>query len=164
MRQAASILHAAQQQGRAVREHRRASIEHAVNGIRPVLAREDWVGTMAMQQWLERSAEKAHLLFHGYGHERISFCSGSGSCTERISRSAMRNDRVDSAPWFSLARSGCRPSRHPPVTESYRGSCRSLSPRNQLKADHASLRQRLSLVTRYACRHAETAPAASSGC
>ena len=36
----------------------------------------------------------------------------------RISRSAIRNDSVDSAPWFSLARSGCKPSRHPPVTES----------------------------------------------
>ena len=60
-------------------------------------------------------------------------------CSERISRSAIRNESVDSAPWFSLARSGCRPSRQPPVTESYRGSCKSLSPRNQLKADQASV-------------------------
>src|SRR5207249_6290982 len=109
-------FHAAKQQGRAVRKRRCASIEHTVNGIRPVLAREDGVGTMAMQQWLERSADKAHLLFHVYGHERISFGSRSG--TERTSRSAMRNDGVDSAPWFSLARSGCRASRQPPVTES----------------------------------------------
>src|SRR6266567_6027996 len=162
MRQAATILDSAQQQGGAVREHRCAGIKHTVNGIRPVLAREDWVGTMAMQQWLEWSAEKAHLLFYGYGHERISFCSGA--CTDRISRSAIKNDRVDSAPWFSLARSGCRPSRQPPVTESYRGSWRSLSPRNQLKADQVSRCQRRSPVTRYACRHAETAPAASIGC
>src|SRR6266536_4740123 len=132
MRQPTTIFNAAKQQGRAICEQGRASIEHAVNGIRPVLSCEDGVGTMAMQQWIVRSAEKAHLLFHGYGHERISFGSGSGS--ERISRSAIRNDRVDSAPWFSLARSGCRPSRQPPVTESQRGSCRSLSPRNQLKA------------------------------
>jgi len=39
-----------------------------------------------------------------------------------------------------------------------------LLPKNQLKADQASPRQRLSPVTRYACKEAETAPAASSGC
>src|SRR6266700_891443 len=116
MRQPTTIFNAAKQQGRPICEQGRAGIEHAVNGIRPILACEDWVGTMAMQQWLERSAEKIHLLFHGYGHERVSFGSDSGS--ERISRSAIRKDSVDSAPWFSLARSGCRPSRQPPVTES----------------------------------------------
>ena len=42
----------------------------------------------------------------------------SASSNLRISRRAMRKDRVDSAPWFSLARSGWRPSRQPPVVGS----------------------------------------------
>src|ERR1700741_2667489 len=100
---------------------------------------------MTKQQWLEGRGEKAHWFFGGDSHEKISFCAGS--CRDCISTSAIKNDRVDSAPWFSLARSGCRPSRQPPVAESYRGSCKSLTPRNPLKADQASLPQRLSRGT-----------------
>lgn len=41
-------------------------------------------------------------------------------------------------------------SRHPPVVGSYKAICRSLSPRNQLKAVHTSLRQRpLPVVQRF---------------
>ena len=32
----------------------------------------------------------------------------------------MRNERVDSAPWFSFTRSGWSPSLHPPVVASYK--------------------------------------------
>ena len=45
------------------------------------------------------------------GHVR----SGSGCCAKVISARARWKARVDSAPWFSLMRSGCRPSAQPPV-------------------------------------------------
>src|SRR6202035_395295 len=146
MRQAAPIFHAAKQQRRAIRQQSRARVKHTIDRVRPILTSEDRVCGMAKQQRLEASTRRTQRFLSGYGHNEISFASDS--CRARISSSAIKNERVDSAPWFSLARSGCRPSRQPPVTESYRGSCRSFSPRNQLKADHAWMRQRLSPVTR----------------
>src|SRR6266436_102174 len=98
MRQATTIFHAAQQQGRTVSEQRCSGIEHTIDRVGPIFARQDRICRMAKKQWLEACAQQAHLLFSGYSHERISFCSGS--CSERISTSAMRNDSVDSAPWF----------------------------------------------------------------
>src|SRR5208282_650893 len=112
-------------------QQRCTCIEDAVDGIWPVFTCQDRVRGMTKKQRFEASAQQAHCLFCGYSHERISFCSGS--CRDCISRSAIKNDSVDSAPWFSLARSGCKPSRQSPVT-------------------------------RYACKPADTAPAASSGC
>src|ERR1051326_4732308 len=116
MGQPTAIFHAAEQQRRAIRQQRCARVEDAVDGIRPVLTRQNRVCGMAMKYWLEECAQQAGLLFYGYGHKRISFSSGHGRA--RISRSAIKNDSVDSAPWFSFARSGCRPSRQPPVAES----------------------------------------------
>src|SRR5436305_8473820 len=75
-------------------------------------------------------------------------CGCLTSSSERISTSAIRNAKVDSAPWFSFTRSGCSPSRQPPVEGSYRAILKSLLPRNQLKADQAFLSQRSSPVAR----------------
>jgi hypothetical protein len=44
---------------------------------------------------------------------RVIQCSG-----QFISASARWKARVDSAPWFSLIRSTCNPSLHPPVVKS----------------------------------------------
>src|ERR1700678_2101774 len=107
---------------------------------------------------VQRCIRSGHDIPSGFWADSSDFWS------ERISMSAVKNDSVDSDPWFWLGRSGCKPSLQPPVTQSYREICRSLSPRNQLKADQASFRQRLSPVIRYASRHADTAPAASIGC
>ena len=40
-------------------------------------------------------------------------------CSACISASDSRKASVDSAPWFWLKRSTCKPSRQPPVVESY---------------------------------------------
>src|SRR4029078_7246143 len=52
----------------------------------------------------------------------------------RISTRARRYDSADSAPIFSLARSGSRPSEQLPVFGSISAVCRSFSPRNQANA------------------------------
>ena len=61
----------------------------------------------------------------------------------RNSTKLRRYDNTDSAPLFSLARSGCRPSEQLPVTGSTSAVCRSFLPRNQSNArpaasDHSS--------------------------
>jgi len=95
-------LHAAKQQGGSIREQRSARIKHTINGVgaNPCWSGSGWQD--GEEEWLVASTQKAHRFLCGGGHDRISV--GSDSCSERISRSAIKNDRVDSAPWFSLAR------------------------------------------------------------
>ena len=76
MGQAAPIFDAAKQQGRSIRQQRRARIEHAINGIWPILTGQNRVGRMPKKQWLEASVRKAHKILRGHGHDGISVVFG----------------------------------------------------------------------------------------
>jgi hypothetical protein len=82
----------------------------------------------------------------------------------RNSTKLRRYDNTDSAPLFSLARSGCRPSEQLPVTGSISVVCRSFLPRNQSNARLASSDHSSPLLTPYAAIHAEIVAHASTGC
>jgi hypothetical protein len=82
----------------------------------------------------------------------------------RISTRPRRYDNTDSAPLFSLIRSGCRPSAQLPVSGSINAVRRSFSPIYQPNARIAPLCQSLLSSARDAARHAEMAAAASTGC
>src|SRR4026209_2199429 len=73
----------------------------------------------------------------------------------RISTRPRRYDSTDSAPLFSLARSGCRPSEQLPVTGSTSDVCRAVLPRNQSNARLAANDHSSPPLARYAARHAE---------
>ena len=96
MRQASSIFHSAKEKSRSIREQCGARIEDAVDGVRPILACKDGVGWMAQQERLVTSTRCGQKCSLGALHDGISNCSGS--CSECISRSAIKNDSVDSAP------------------------------------------------------------------
>src|ERR1700722_2581550 len=173
MRQPATVFNPAKQKRSPIRQQRSSGIEHAVNRVRPILTRQNRIRWVARQKRRVMRAicadqgcvRSGHSLFlPKFLPERVELESGLEFSRHRISMSAVRNDNVDSEPWFWLGRSGCKPSRQPPVTESYKDTCKSLSPRNQLNATQASLRQRSSPVIRYATMQADTAPAASIGC
>jgi hypothetical protein len=50
MREAAAILHAAKKECGAVRKQCCSSIEYAIDAVRPVLARQNWIGGMPMKE------------------------------------------------------------------------------------------------------------------
>ena len=72
--------------------------------------------------------------------------------------------RVDSAPWFSLRPSTCRPSQPPPVAGRRAAMPASLSPRNQPTARSTAAAQRGSPVSRKARAQASASAATSIGC
>ena len=84
--------------------------------------------------------------------------------SSRISMSARSQETTDSAPRFSLARSGWSPSLQLPASTSTSGIERSLRPRNQLNARKASALHLGSGSARQAARHAEMVAVASRGC
>src|SRR5579871_2799971 len=183
MRKSAAVLDPAQQQSGTIGQQRGACVEHAIDGVRPVVHGQNRIVHISREQGRLAAAKiSSGVAHHWSAHWITSYTSFSGSiisasffsmwrvcfCSarsaNRSSDKAMRNESVDSAPWFSLARSGWSPSRQPPVEASYSGNRRSLSPKNQLNADLACLRQPGLPVTRNDCRHAETIAPASIGC
>ena len=82
----------------------------------------------------------------------------------RISTRPRRYDSADSAPLFSLGRSGWSPSEQLPVSGSISVVCRSFSPRNQSNARIAPARHSAPRSTCQAARQAEIVAAASTGC
>ena len=82
----------------------------------------------------------------------------------RISTRPRRYDSADSAPLFSLGRSGCSPSEQLPVSGSISVVCRSFSPRNQSNARIAPAGHSAPPSARPAARQAEIVAAASTGC
>jgi hypothetical protein len=82
----------------------------------------------------------------------------------RIATRPRRYDNTDSAPLFSLIRSGWRPSEQLPVSGSINAVCRSFWPRNQPNARIAPCGHSSPSSARDAARHAEMAAAASTGC
>ena len=82
----------------------------------------------------------------------------------RISTRPRRYDSTDSAPLFSLGRSGCSPSEQRPDSGSTNVVCRSFSPRNQPNARMAPAGHSGPSSARAAARQAEIVAAASTGC
>jgi hypothetical protein len=76
MRQAAPVFDAAQQQSRAILQQGCARIEHAVDGVRPVLAREDGVARVAQEQGRIVRAFDVDQRGFGSSHHRPSNFSG----------------------------------------------------------------------------------------
>ena len=92
MRVPATILDAAEQQRCTVRESRRTGIEHGVDCVRPVACGEDRIAFVPVKQ-RGISCGTAHVSTGDCGRVETR-----ASCAARISRSACRNEIVDSAP------------------------------------------------------------------
>src|SRR2546428_10383431 len=115
MREPTAIFHATKEKSGAVGQQRSARIKNAVHGIRPIFSGKDRIAGMPMKQRLVLIHDPSVGTFFSKNAHRELLSVTSPSSSLRISRSAIKKDSVDSAPWFSLARSGCKPSRHPPV-------------------------------------------------
>ena len=81
MRQAAPVFDAAQQQSGSILQQGCARVEHAVDGVRPILARQDGVGRMTQKQWRVVSAFDVHKRCFGSSHEGSS--AFRQSCLQR---------------------------------------------------------------------------------
>ena len=121
MGETTTILNPAKQQRRAIRKQRCSGIEYAIDPIWPVSVSRYWVGGMAVQESCRQcrmtrsigdfirlqEAQSETLAASATRWQPMKVRSESESVLELlISKSAIRNDRVDSAPWFSFARSG----------------------------------------------------------
>ena len=95
MRQATPVFNPAQEQSSAIRQQGCAGIEHAVDGVRPILARQDRVARVTQKQWRIMIAFYVDKGAFGSSHGLSDL---SDFCSECISRSAIKNDSVDSAP------------------------------------------------------------------
>src|SRR5260370_32664171 len=115
MREPAAIFHATKEKSRAVGQQRSARIKNAVHGIRPIFCGKDRIVWMPVKWRLVFIHGRTVETFFSKNAHRELLSVTSASSSLRISSSAIKKDSVDSAPWFSLARSGCKPSRHPPV-------------------------------------------------
>ena len=82
----------------------------------------------------------------------------------RISMRPCRYDSIDSAPLFSLGRSGWSPSEQLPVSGSISFVSRSFSPQNQPNARIAAIGHSASSSALQAAKHAEMVADASTGC
>ena len=91
MRQSAPVFDATQQQRGSILQQGRARIEHAVDGIRPMLTGQDRVAGMPQKQWRVVIAFDIRKRCFGSSHESSS--AFSDFCRERISNSAIRNDK-----------------------------------------------------------------------
>ncbi len=86
VRQTATILHPAEQQGVPVGEYHRTGIEDAVHRIGPIRGGKDRVSTVSVEQRWAR------------GHVRVTSSDSCSASPSRSSSSAWRKARVDSAP------------------------------------------------------------------
>ena len=91
-----AIFDAAQQQSSPVLQQGGPGVEHAVDGIRPMLAGQDGVVWVSKQQRRIVIAFDVDQSRFRSGHDETS--SSSDFCKERISSNAIRKDSVDSAP------------------------------------------------------------------
>lgn len=107
MRVAAAILDPAEQKGSAVAEQRCAGIEHGMCRIRPIVRAEDWVRRMSLEkdgvaatQWNTLKPREGAIRWMcplaapAVGARMLDEMPSAA----RISRSAMRNESVASAP------------------------------------------------------------------
>lgn len=93
-----------------------------------------------------------------------SFTTASDRRNSRSSARPNKYESVDSAPLFSLRRSGCNPSAQLPDSGSIIDVCKSFSPKNQPNARKAPSRHSGLPSACAATRHAEIVAAASTGC
>src|ERR1035437_8189860 len=106
MRETSSVFDTAKQQGRSILEQRCACIENAVDRVWPVSARQDRVRGMAMKQRFVMILTCVHWISDGLRkllkpEPTSTSClviGMSASSRRRISKSAIRNESVDSAP------------------------------------------------------------------
>jgi hypothetical protein len=62
MGETAPIFNPAEEEGRSVREQRRACIKNAIDWVWPVSAGQDWVRGVAMEQWFVMIVTYAHWI------------------------------------------------------------------------------------------------------
>src|SRR5208283_2183286 len=105
MRQATPVFDPAEEQSGPIGQQGRTGVEHTVDGVRPILAREDGIARVPQKQRRVVRVfdiDKGCFRSRHEGSFRLSGASlsGRGSEAARISRRAVRKDSVDSAPWF----------------------------------------------------------------
>jgi hypothetical protein len=93
-----------QQQRRAIGEAHRTRVEHAVGRIGPIGDSQNRILRVSLEKLGMPIAQRSPIV--------------TRELSRRSSRSAWRKASIDSAPWFSLGRSECSPSRQPPVVGS----------------------------------------------
>ncbi len=107
VRNPAPVFHPAQQQCSSILQQSCASIEYTINRVWPIIGSKYRIKFIAVK--------KLCMLIVHFNSTSIDKCVCSD---KRNSSNDCKNAKVDSAPWFSLGRSECRPSRQPPVVGS----------------------------------------------
>ena len=126
MRQAAPIFDAAQAAEWCHLQQGRAGIEHAVDGVRPIFAVRIGLAGMPKQQWFVASCYgDAHKISRNGQYISVRDRSHEQSPVDSalfrfFAESAFRAVPSGTTAWiplpdFRLTRSGCKPSRQPPV-------------------------------------------------